>query len=72
MISASHNPFGDNGIKLFAAGGRKLRDEVEEQLEAELAGLQSHSDGHATRPVGDEVGRIATRARSGRPLPATT
>ena len=58
MISASHNPFGDNGIKLFAAGGLKLRDEVEEQLEAELAGLQSHSDGHATRPVGDKVGRI--------------
>ncbi len=32
MISASHNPFADNGIKVFAAGGRKLSDEVEEQL----------------------------------------
>jgi phosphoglucosamine mutase len=36
MISASHNPFSDNGIKLFAAGGRKLADDVEAHLEAEL------------------------------------
>ncbi len=36
MISASHNAFGDNGIKFFAPGGRKLSDEVEEALEAEL------------------------------------
>jgi phosphoglucosamine mutase len=36
MISASHNPFGDNGIKFFAAGGQKLPDAVEEQLELEL------------------------------------
>jgi phosphoglucosamine mutase len=39
MISASHNPFSDNGIKLFAPGGRKLRDDTEEQLEAELDAL---------------------------------
>ena len=36
VISASHNPFGDNGIKFFAAGGLKLSDAVEEQLEAAL------------------------------------
>jgi phosphoglucosamine mutase len=36
MISASHNAYGDNGIKFFAAGGRKLSDEVEDRLEAEL------------------------------------
>ena len=36
MISASHNPFGDNGIKLFSAGRRKLSDEVEAALESEL------------------------------------
>ncbi|MGH9093656.1 MAG: phosphoglucosamine mutase, partial [Acidimicrobiales bacterium] len=36
MISASHNPFADNGIKLFATGGRKLTDEVEAALEADL------------------------------------
>jgi phosphoglucosamine mutase len=39
MISASHNPYGDNGIKLFAPGGLKLSDEIEARLEAELDGL---------------------------------
>jgi phosphoglucosamine mutase len=34
MISASHNPYTDNGVKFFAAGGRKLSDAVEEELEA--------------------------------------
>ena len=34
MVSASHNPYTDNGIKFFAAGGRKLTDAVEERLEA--------------------------------------
>jgi phosphoglucosamine mutase len=37
-ISASHNPFADNGIKLFAAGGRKLADDVQGQIEALLDG----------------------------------
>jgi phosphoglucosamine mutase len=36
VISASHNPYTDNGIKFFAAGGLKLSDAVEERLEAEL------------------------------------
>src|SRR5207244_4862741 len=39
MISASHNLFSDNGIKFFVAGGRKLTDDVEERLEAELDGV---------------------------------
>lgn len=34
MISASHNPYADNGIKLFAPDGQKLSDELEEQIEA--------------------------------------
>lgn len=59
MISASHNPFPDNGVKLFAAGGRKLSDETEARLEAEvdlvLAG------GVGPRPRGTELGRIADR-----------
>jgi len=38
MISASHNPYQDNGIKLFAAGGLKLSDDVEQRIEAELGG----------------------------------
>jgi phosphoglucosamine mutase len=36
VISASHNPYGDNGIKFFSADGSKLPDEVEEAIEAEL------------------------------------
>src|SRR5690606_36991316 len=51
------NSFGDNGIKLFAAGGRKLSDEVEAQLEAELAALSSQGDPRP-RPAGADVGAI--------------
>lgn len=36
VISASHNPFEDNGIKLFGPDGFKLHDETEHQIEAEL------------------------------------
>ena len=38
VISASHNPFEDNGIKVFGADGFKLPDEVEEELEASMSG----------------------------------
>ena len=38
MISASHNPFDDNGIKLFGPDGYKLSDEVEHQIEALIDG----------------------------------
>jgi phosphoglucosamine mutase len=51
MISASHNPAPDNGIKFFARGGQKLPDEVEDQIEALLSG-EPH------RPTGAGVGRI--------------
>ena len=48
MISASHNPFADNGVKLFAVGGRKLTDDVEAEIEAllheEVAGARSGAD----------------------------
>lgn len=53
VVSASHNPFADNGVKLFAAGGRKLDDAAEARLESELAAL-----GAADRPVGDAIGRL--------------
>lgn len=36
MITASHNPWHDNGVKVFAAGGLKLTDEVERSIEAAL------------------------------------
>ena len=59
VISASHNPFADNGVKLFAAGGRKLDDGVEAGLEAEmqrlLASLDAGRAGTATAAVGTIV-----------------
>jgi len=51
MISASHNPAPDNGIKFFAAGGTKLPDVVEDRIEGAL-GEQKLA------PTGLEVGRI--------------
>ena len=51
VISASHNAMPDNGIKIFAAGGLKLEDPVEDAIEA---GLDAEFD----RPTGAEVGRI--------------
>lgn len=39
VVSASHNPYHDNGIKLFAPGGRKLPDEIERRIEDTLASL---------------------------------
>ena len=39
VLSASHNPYGDNGVKLFAAGGRKIPESLEVQVEEELRTL---------------------------------
>jgi len=36
VVSASHNPYHDNGVKLFAGSGMKFPDEIEEQLEADI------------------------------------
>jgi phosphoglucosamine mutase len=66
VISASHNPFADNGIKLFAAGGCKLPDDVEERLEAELSailgvglpGAVLHSALPGSAVLGAAVGRL--------------
>lgn len=58
MISASHNPYPDNGIKLFAPGGRKLPDDVEERIEVELRALQGVA---LTGPSAAGVGRIGRR-----------
>ncbi|MDQ3899127.1 MAG: phosphoglucosamine mutase, partial [Actinomycetota bacterium] len=52
MLSASHNPMPDNGIKLFAAGGRKLPDAVEDEIADRLDGR-----GFA-RPTGALIGRV--------------
>jgi phosphoglucosamine mutase len=47
VVSASHNPYGDNGIKFFSANGTKLGDEAEAGIEAVLAaGAQPAAAGH--------------------------
>ncbi|WBL17772.1 phosphoglucosamine mutase [Citricoccus sp. NR2] len=51
MISASHNPAPDNGIKFLARGGEKLTDEQEDAIQRQME-LPPH------RPTGAEVGRI--------------
>jgi phosphoglucosamine mutase len=56
MLSASHNPMPDNGIKLFAAGGHKLPDQVEDAIEARLRTPP------VARPTGAAVGRVRTEA----------
>ncbi|MFD3507641.1 phosphoglucosamine mutase [Nocardia sp. NPDC058666] len=52
MISASHNPMPDNGIKIFAAGGHKLDDAIEARIEALVA------EGVTVRPTGAGIGRV--------------
>ncbi|MHA7279168.1 phosphoglucosamine mutase [Arthrobacter sp. MDT2-2] len=51
MISASHNPAPDNGIKFLARGGKKLSDALEDAIEAEMSSPRR-------RPVAGDVGRI--------------
>jgi phosphoglucosamine mutase len=51
MLSASHNPMPDNGIKLFARGGLKLADSVEDEIESRMGESW-------TRPTGAGVGRL--------------
>ncbi|MEK3936880.1 phosphoglucosamine mutase [Sporosarcina sp. FSL W7-1349] len=54
MISASHNPFEDNGIKFFGSDGFKLTDEQEEEIER----LLNEPEDTLPRPVGADVGTI--------------
>ena len=53
MLSASHNPMPDNGIKFFAKGGHKLPDEVEDRIETTMGERWA-------RPIGPEVGRVVS------------
>jgi phosphoglucosamine mutase len=55
MLSASHNPMPDNGIKLFARGGGKLDDEIEDKIEAHM---NETSLKEWKRPTGRDVGRV--------------
>jgi phosphoglucosamine mutase len=51
MLSASHNPMPDNGIKFFARGGHKLADVIEDAVESRLGEPWD-------RPIGADVGRV--------------
>lgn len=60
MISASHNPMPDNGIKFFSAGGKKLPDDVEDRIQAAMETLTENG------PTGTKLGRIISEAPDGR------
>jgi phosphoglucosamine mutase len=57
VISASHNPMPDNGIKFLARGGVKLDDALEREIEARVGEPWD-------RPVGGDIGRVTPYARS--------
>ncbi len=65
VISASHNPYFDNGIKIFSADGYKLPDQVEDELEALINQdrlpqyLASASDIGSTQRIDDAIGQYA-------------
>ncbi|MDP7382867.1 MAG: phosphoglucosamine mutase, partial [Acidimicrobiales bacterium] len=58
MLSASHNPMPDNGIKFFARGGHKLADDIEDAIEQRIGEEWE-------RPTGSGVGRITYDSRAG-------
>ncbi|MFM8211567.1 MAG: phosphoglucosamine mutase [Actinomycetes bacterium] len=55
VLSASHNVFSDNGVKFFSKDGKKLPDEVEDEIEKNLETKVPH-------PTGSEVGRVKEMA----------
>ncbi len=59
VISASHNPFGDNGIKLFGPKGFKLPDAVEDGIEEII-----DDPARAAKKTGGEIGRILDKGRA--------
>jgi phosphoglucosamine mutase len=66
VVSASHNPFADNGVKLFARGGTKLDEDIERSIEAELGTVLAGPAGSRKLPAGDAVGRITGDEDAGR------
>ena len=65
VVSASHNPFTDNGIKVFAAGGLKLTESDEAAIEAELELVQDPAVRGPRRLEGRSVGRLRSEAGLG-------
>ena len=66
VVSASHNSFQDNGVKLLSAGGRKLTDHEEEKIEALLvelagpAGMVAEGPAAGRTAAGDRIGRLVS------------
>lgn len=70
MVTASHNPYHDNGVKIFGSGGVKLSDEVERSIEAALAASVKPDEGwysyeHATELVDDYVDHLTAMFEPG-------
>lgn len=61
VISASHNPFHDNGIKFFGGNGYKLPDKVEDEIEQIVRDLEAGKN--FDRPTGENVGRLEYRQK---------
>jgi phosphoglucosamine mutase len=56
IVSASHNPWTDNGVKIFAADGRKLPDDVEEAIEAEMLSIIALPAASSSLPLATVAG----------------
>jgi len=64
MISASHNPFGDNGIKLFAPGGTKLSDDIQTQIQNRME--EYLSEQKMPRPQQEKLGQAVVSSATQR------
>jgi phosphoglucosamine mutase len=62
-ISASHNPFEDNGVKIFGHDGMKLADSVEEQIEDELRAVRREDVTISDAPLADHPELVETYER---------
>lgn len=65
MLSASHNPYHDNGIKIFDATGHKISDKIERQIEADVLRMVTDGIGFAVCAP-NEVGRVRRLEALGR------
>ena len=62
VVSASHNPWHDNGVKLFAPGGRKLSDEAQHEVERRLDELLAGGGGATAAGAGEDLDPVGPRS----------
>ena len=75
VISASHNPYDDNGIKFFSADGNKLPDAVEHEIEARSSapiGCRASAQLGKARRIDDAAGRYIEFCKSTFPNATST